>query len=131
MKRGLIAMPRTHTDGEHEHVRLLLEAGARPNALNSRGQSAVLEAAANGHVALVRTLHRFGGDLNLRDTLAGGTPLCPAAFFGNLEMVDTLLAMGADPCIKDKEGKSPAGWAEMNGHTDCAQRLRAAEVACD
>lgn len=42
-----------------------------------------------------------------RDAIKGGTALMEAATSGSQEVVDLLLAAGADPMIRDKDGVSP------------------------
>jgi ankyrin repeat protein len=53
-----------------------------------------------------------------------GTGLHYAALNGHREMVDFLLARGADPTLRDpKVGSTPAGWAAHAGHQELAQYL--------
>jgi uncharacterized protein len=52
----------------------------------------------------------------------GLTPLHSAAAHGNPDMVNRLLAAGADPRLKTNEGKTPADVAAQYGHT-LAQEL--------
>ena len=54
----------------------------------------------------------------------GATALHLAAFDGNAEVVQTLLAHGADPSLRDEvyDGM-PAGWAHAAGHENLAKRL--------
>ncbi|HEU4387089.1 MAG TPA: ankyrin repeat domain-containing protein [Blastocatellia bacterium] len=53
-----------------------------------------------------------------------GTGLHNAAVHGHREMVDFLIAHGADATIKDeKVQSSPAGWANYGGHTDLRDYL--------
>ena len=56
----------------------------------------------------------------------GATALHLAAFDGNAEVVETLLAHGADPSLRDEvyDGM-PAGWAHAAGHENLAKRLAA------
>ena len=57
------------------------------------------------------------------------TVLHMAAFFGDEELVDFLLARGADPGLPDKIHQAPAsGHAEAGGHEALAARLRDAAV---
>jgi ankyrin repeat protein len=54
-----------------------------------------------------------------------GTPLHYAAFQGRREMVEKLLAHGADPAIRDtKIGTLPEDWAAHSGHKDLSEYLR-------
>jgi len=54
-----------------------------------------------------------------------GTGLHYAALYGHVEMVDFLLACGADASIRDpKVNNTPAGWAEYGGHQALAAHLQ-------
>jgi ankyrin repeat protein len=46
-----------------------------------------------------------------------------AAANGKTRFVEILLASGADPTIKDKEGKTAHTWAASRGRTDVARLL--------
>ena len=45
------------------------------------------------------------------------TPLHEAALWGRKDLVQYLLAKGADPKVEDKYGRTPLYWAEKRGHT--------------
>lgn len=53
----------------------------------------------------------------------GYTPLMEAALNGSADMVDVLLAAGADKARKNPDGKSAADFAREKGHAELAQRL--------
>jgi ankyrin repeat protein len=55
----------------------------------------------------------------------GYTALHAAAMHGQDDVVDLLLARGADPSVRTGDGKSAADFAEEGGHAGLAQRLRA------
>ena len=55
----------------------------------------------------------------------GRTLLHDAAWEGELDRVEALLAAGADPGIRDLTyGTTPLGWAEHAFQTEVAERLR-------
>jgi ankyrin repeat protein len=63
----------------------------------------------------------FGGP----DHAQGATALHLAAGNGSLDVVEALLAAGADPTRTDARHESPpAGWAEHAGHGAVAALLR-------
>jgi hypothetical protein len=85
--------------GYHDIVRTLLDKGARPNARSEDGSTALLGAAAAGHVETVKALLAGGADVNApreRGLDKGTTPLIAAAFEGKAEVVKVLLEKGAD-----------------------------------
>ncbi|KAF8647919.1 hypothetical protein AX16_006451 [Volvariella volvacea WC 439] len=67
-------------------------------------------------------------DLDKRDEY-GFTPLHLAADRGNLSVVKLLLERGADPNLKDPDGLLPHELAEVAGHRDIADALRACSAA--
>ena len=59
---------------------------------------------------------------NDRDIL-GSTPLCEAAFEGNIVIIDLLLTEGADPNFASDTDRTPLHCASMAGHEDAVARL--------
>ncbi len=105
----------------HEH-------GAALDADVYRG-TALTWAASRGRVRAVRQLLELGATVNLRGTFGGPqhgegtTALHHAAEGGHLEVIEVLLAAGADRTVTDAiYGATPAGWAEHNGQ-EAARRL--------
>lgn len=99
---------------------------------------AVIHAATTGrHIDLVRWLiAEKGVDPNIRRAdKSQQTPLHEAAWNGDLDTVQTLLALGADPTLKDLEhNATPLEWAqtsiEFTGNHACqavVERLRGEE----
>jgi ankyrin repeat protein len=86
-----------------------------------RHPRALIDAAERGNVAGVDALARLGYDVNLRD---GHTALHLAAYDGNREMCELLIALGADPTIRDASFDAPAaGWAHHAHHDDLGDWL--------
>ena len=54
-------------------------------------------------------------DVHLRDD-HGATALHHAAANGNTEIVNLLIASGADTLVADSDGRTPATYALVNGH---------------
>jgi ankyrin repeat protein len=79
----------------------------------------------DGEVYPVEALLEAGVDPDRRqDDL---TPLMAAALDGQDDVVDLLLAAGADPGLKDADDWTAADWAEAAGHLLLASRLARAE----
>ncbi|KAL8343422.1 hypothetical protein RB598_004658 [Gaeumannomyces tritici] len=65
---------------------------------------------------------REAGDCDAQDSHRQ-TPLMWAAILGNLEIAQMLLRAGADPNLKDKDGRTPLSLAAENGFTDVVKEL--------
>jgi ankyrin repeat protein len=115
----------------HEPVaRLLLEHGAKVDKASSNGMHVMPlhSAAAARSVPIARLLLEHGAPVNARQGRGslGFTPLMEAAFNGQLDMVETLLSHGADPSLRDEEGRTAADHARARGHAPAAERLGSA-----
>lgn len=64
-------------------------------------------------------------------TLDGFTPLHAAAFFGHTEVVDLLLAAGADPFATTEKNISPLELAETMGNTIIVDKLKVYQTRID
>jgi ankyrin repeat protein len=100
----------------HEH-------GAAVDANVYRG-TALTWAAARGRARAVRLLLALGAGVDVRGTFGGPqhgvgtTALHHAAEGGHLEVIEVLLAAGADRTIEDDlYGGTPASWAAHNGQS--------------
>lgn len=107
-----------------EIVRVLLAAGADPNAAKNMRKSSPLHYAADGfvtgpvwdaerQVATIRCLLQNGADIHLQD-MNGATPLHRAVRTRCAAAVKYLLAAGADPVMKNKPGSTPFHLAVQN-----------------
>jgi len=61
--------------------------------------------------------------INLNDSVDGRPPILYAADYGQLEVIEYLIAEGADVNACDKHGISPLLAAIWEGHTDCVKLL--------
>ena len=99
-------------DGNIEKVRNLLKLGAKVNATDGRGYSALIDVeACKGHdeptrVQLIELLIANGAAVNLRSR-DGTTSLMYAARNGDTEVVNALLRNGAAVNIGDNDGETP------------------------
>lgn len=63
--------------------------------------------------------------------LYGGTPLHWATYFGNVENVNSLLALGADPLVKNEMGRTPRDVAEHEAQEECLRTFELHSMRLD
>jgi ankyrin repeat protein len=94
---------------------LLLRYGARVDALNQTGGTALHDAALGGSPAVIDLLIQHGAKVDAVDRESGATPLMVAASMGRTEAVATLLKRGADPHLKDRNRRTALDRAREAG----------------
>ena len=107
-------------------VRLLLDMGAdvHQTASNPTKVTALHAAVAADHAQIAQWLVEAGADVDARQQI-DFTPLMGAAANARMEILELLLAHGADPSLKTTEGKTAADLAREHGRGDIADRLDA------
>lgn len=116
-------------EGLNEILVLTLANGADVTSTNRFGGTALIPASEHGHVATVRILIAAGVPVNHVNNL-GWTALQEAILLGDgglaqQEVVGLLLAAGADPDIRDPQGRTALENAERLGFTEIAALIRA------
>ncbi len=97
-------------NGNLKTAEVLLAKGANPIARDSSyGAAPIHFASWPGHAEVVKLLVSKGVDINLINDHEGETPLHHAAYgeSDTGELIEFLLANGANPSIRDKQGKTP------------------------
>lgn len=85
--------------------KLLEEDDYDVNDQDNAGNTALHEAALNGHLDLVKLLVKHGADVNIQSfEMFKDTPLIDASANGHLDVVKYLLAHGSDPTICNAKG---------------------------
>ena len=103
-------------------LKLLLANGAKVNARDDVGQTALTLAAAVGNVASVRLLLRAGAYIHSRDKRGNGA-LIGAIQFHNFDTIKFLLEQGINPNARNKEGETVLAYAELCKDDDIVQLL--------
>lgn len=98
-------------------ARILLNAGADPNARDKMGFTPLLLAcgkATFGYKAIAEKLIQKGADINVRDRL-GWTPLLLSLSGGTVEIAEILIERGADISARARSGESALALAKKAG----------------
>ncbi|NUT72657.1 ankyrin repeat domain-containing protein [Pseudarthrobacter sp. C4D7] len=115
-------------EGFDEVLQLTLAAGADVTSINRYGGTALIPASEHGHVETVKVLIAAGVPVNHVNNL-GWTAMQEAILLNNggprqQEVVRLLLAAGADPGIRDPEGRTALQNAERLGFSEIAASIR-------
>lgn len=110
--------------GHTEIGALLIAHGAEVDARADQELTPLMIAAMEGHVEVVQMLVNQGGQVDSRNFKEKVTPLWAASKLGRVDVVKTLLALGADASFVDGEGKTALQSAHTAGHTDVVQVLK-------
>jgi len=103
-------------------LRSLVLAGARLDAADATGLTALMSASYMGHPEVVSVLIAHGAPLEQRDE-RGYTALTFAANAGHPSVVRALLTAGADPATKDLQASTPIMFAAQHGHDEVVEIL--------
>ena len=100
--------------GDIEKVRSLLLEGANANSKDHAGWRPIHESMREGENALriIRLLVDHGADINAKSD-SGNTALHDAAAYMSHEIIEYLVQSGADPAVKNLDGKSPLDISKM------------------
>ena len=101
--------------GGCDELKVLLDKGGDPNALDGEGMSAMMMAAGRGHLNCVRVLAENGGKIELKDKRKGLTALKFAVGEGRVEVARYLLDQGADVNEADHFGRTGLMFAAGQG----------------
>jgi ankyrin repeat protein len=113
----------TAESGDHDAaMRLLSTKGADVNATGADGSTAIMYAAANGDLELVRALIKAGANVKAKNQF-GTSALTEAAIIGSAPIIEALLKAGADPNFKTPNGETPLMAVARTGKVDAAKAL--------
>jgi hypothetical protein len=115
------------TAADRDEVKRLLDVDpGLADRARAHSPTQIVRAAEKERIAAVELLIELGFDAKAMGRTAA---LHEAAMRGNLELIELLLANGADPNARDRSyDATPAGWAEHHGQTEAAARLARLET---
>ena len=116
--------------GETVVVRQLLSEGARINARDQRGRTALLAATQRNQIEAARLLIREGADVNAKDFIQD-TPFLYAGAEGRTEILKLTLAAGADLKSTNRYGGTALIPAAHHGHVEAVTLLLATAINKD
>lgn len=94
---------------------VLLDAGANVNAIDGKGETALMKASGYGFKQAVKVLIEHHADVNLKDS-KGRTALMHAAAGRFSDAIPLLLESGADPTVRNNEGKTALDLADASNN---------------
>jgi len=103
-------------------LRLLNAKGANVNATGPDGTTAVMYAAANDDIELVRALIKAGANVKLKNQF-GTSALTEASIIGSAPIIDALIKAGADVNFRNPLGETPLMAAARSGKVEAAKLL--------
>lgn len=136
-KIGYTPLHRAAYGGHDGVVAVLLKNGADMESIDDSGDTPLLKACSDGQTAAAKLLIEAGAKVNVRNK-SGRTPFhkvvgCLVLAKGEadvrnrcLDLMDLLLASGANPRIKDSKGETPYDMATRRGLTDIPEQISAA-----
>ena len=112
--------------GHKKMVQLFLDHGARVNAPDRDGATALHDAALGGNPDVITLLLDHGARIDAAEEESGATPLMLAAAMARTQAVAVLLARGANPAIKDHQGRTALDRAKETQDEDLVKLLETA-----
>jgi ankyrin repeat protein len=132
-------------NGHTECVELLIRAGVALEPPRNAADTLLTRATHHRSTEIVALLLAAGtpvdergkiseyppGTQQLVERYANATPLLMAARLGELRIVELLLEAGANPRLRDEDGRYPLDLAREHGHSEVAERLESALKATE
>ena len=108
--------------GDRAGALRLLARGANPNAPGPDGTTAIMWAASNDDLELVRALINAKANVAAKNQF-GTSAITEAAIIGSEKVIDALVKAGADPNTRNPEGETPLMAVARSGKVEAARRL--------
>lgn len=115
----------------YKSLKILLEAGAEPNACDAVGYTAMHYAAVADRPGNIKLLAKYGADPSIPSTedesewrlCAGSTPMHAAARKKHPNCIKSLAGIGAALNPIDRKGRTPLHYSAMNKRPECVKVL--------
>ena len=104
----------------------MMEKGMNPNTMSWHHVTLLHDMAQKGDIKKAELLMKYGVDTDPVEEEYRSTPLGMAARWGHMEMVNYLLAKGADINKAGASWATPLAWAKKKGHVEIEKNLRKA-----
>jgi len=101
----------------------MMQKGMDPNTMSYQHVTILHDMAWTGQLDKAKLLMEYGAHLNPIDEAYQSTPLGLAARWGQTEMVEYLLAQGADPNLSGAVWSTPLAWSTRKGHAEIVEML--------
>lgn len=108
--------------GDIESLRLFQEAGFEIDAVDDKGNTPLIRAAANGHLDAVEAILGMGADPRHANRV-GRDALISSSGKGFADVARMLVSRGSDLSARDQEGWSALSLAAYNGHAEVVSLL--------
>lgn len=102
----------------------MMEKGMNPDTMSWHHVTLLHDMAQKGEINKAELLIKYGADIDRVEEEYQSTPLGMAARWGHIEMVDYLLAKGADPNKAGASWATALAWAKKKKHTGIEKILR-------
>ncbi|MCK5127266.1 MAG: ankyrin repeat domain-containing protein [candidate division Zixibacteria bacterium] len=120
---GTTPLTRAAHTGNIEIAKMLIEKGADVNFRDEDDKTPIMATIKLGNIDLVRLLLDNGATVNHKDNNFGRSELHQAAIKGYGEIVNLLIAKGADIGAVDNDDQRPLYYANRYGHNSIAKTL--------
>ncbi|MCX4030265.1 ankyrin repeat domain-containing protein [Endozoicomonas sp. SM1973] len=122
-----VSLEKAVVDGQFDELVNLLKKGGDPNTLDADGipllSLAFYEGSIGGAQA-AKILLNYGADVNKVTNIGKLTPLMYAISVYDVEGVSVLIKHGADPFIKDSDGKDSFNYLKRLRHDETKNKIK-------
>ena len=102
----------------------LMEKGMNPNTMSWHHVTILHDMAQKGNIKKAELLVKYGAEIDPVDEEYQSTPLGMAARWGQIEMVEYLISIGADLNKSGAAWSTPSAWARKKGHSEIEKLLK-------